>query len=120
MVIDEDAVICDLAETYGIYDYKSLPVVTVATLALGLKGNSRIMLKVTGQRVDIDTLLRAGIFDRLSFLAWSKTKNAQRGQNRPDSVLNELLNGNKKTEREIEVYNTGDEFMERLNQLRKG
>jgi len=119
MVTDKDALICDLAETYGIYDMESLPVVTIATLALGLKGDSRIMRKLTGQTVDTDIVLLAGMFDRLSFLAWTKTKDAQSGRNRPDSVLNKLLNGNRKPEREIEVYNTGDEFMERLNQLRK-
>lgn len=117
---DEDALICDLADTYGIYDYKSLPVVTVATLALGLKGNSRIMKKMTGQPVDDDLILLAGILDRLSFIAWTKTKAAQQGRNRPEFVLNNLLNDKKKTVREIETFSSGEEFMERLEQLRKG
>ena len=32
---DEDALICDLAETYQIYDYKSLPAYMVATFSVG-------------------------------------------------------------------------------------
>ena len=120
IVADEDALICDLAETYGIYDYKSLPVTTVATLALGLKGNSRIMKKMTGQPVDDDLILLAGILDRLSFIAWTKTKDAQHGRNRPEFVLNNLLNGKKKTVREYETFSSGEEFLERLEQLRKG
>ena len=34
---DEDALICDLAETYQIYDYKSLPAYMVATFSVGLR-----------------------------------------------------------------------------------
>jgi len=120
MVTDEDALICDLAETYGVMDMWSLPVLTVATLSIGLGGDSRIMRKMAGQPVNNNIILLAGILDRLSFLAWTKTKDAQTGRNRPVSVLNKLLNGNKKPEREFEVFNSGDELMERLNQLRGG
>ena len=35
---DEEALICDLAETYQIFDYRSLPVRTVATLSAGAAG----------------------------------------------------------------------------------
>ncbi|MBQ4177615.1 MAG: hypothetical protein II640_09125, partial [Lachnospiraceae bacterium] len=45
---DEDALICDLAETYGIFDMESLPVKLVATLAMGLRGDSRIKMKISG------------------------------------------------------------------------
>ena len=45
---DEDALICDLAETYHIYDYRSLPVKLVATLSAGLRDDSRIKLKAAG------------------------------------------------------------------------
>ena len=34
--------ICDLGETYQIYDYKSYPVSLIATLAVGLGPESRI------------------------------------------------------------------------------
>lgn len=42
---DEHALICDLAETYGIYDYHKLPARTVAILATGLREDSRIFMK---------------------------------------------------------------------------
>ena len=35
---DEDALICDLAETYQIYDYKSLPAYMVATFFSWFEG----------------------------------------------------------------------------------
>lgn len=118
MVKDEDAVICDLAETYGIYDYKSLPICTVATLASGLKGDSRIMRIMTGQKHATDEILLAGILDRLSWIAWTKTKDAQKGTHRPESVLEKMLGETISPQKQFEVYETGEEFMDRLSFLR--
>lgn len=64
---DEPALICDLAETYGIYDYRRLPLRTVAVLAVGLREDSRIMKKkaqVEGVP-DLKTQLLAIIADRI-------------------------------------------------------
>lgn len=65
---DEDALICDLAETYHIFNYKSLPIFTVATLASGLRDDSRIKLKLNKQRVSNTDLLLAVIADRLGLI----------------------------------------------------
>lgn len=88
---DEDALICDFAETYNILDYRALPLNLAATLAVGLRADSRIMLKLTGQKIDYNTVLSAAILDRLSFLAWTKTKDAEAGRNRPESVVSKLM-----------------------------
>lgn len=66
--LDEDALICDLAETYHIYNYKSLPVFTVATFASGLRDDSRIKLKMNKQRVSNTDLLLSVIADRLGLI----------------------------------------------------
>lgn len=55
MALDRSALICDLAETYGIYDYRSLPIRTVATLAVGLRNNARIKMKMRGAQVPGDS-----------------------------------------------------------------
>ena len=65
---DENALICDFAETYHIYNYRSLPVSLVATLAAGLRDDSRIKLKLNKQRVSNTDLLLAVIADRLGLL----------------------------------------------------
>lgn len=65
---DEDALICDLAETYHIYNYRSLPLTLVATLAAGLRDDSRIKLKMNKQKVSNTDLLLAVIADRLGLL----------------------------------------------------
>lgn len=65
--LDESALICDLAETYGVYDYRQLPLHTAAVLAAGLRENARIIRKkeqVEGQP-DLNTQLLAIIADRL-------------------------------------------------------
>ena len=89
--LDEDALVCDLAETYHVYDWRSLPLRTAATLASGLGVTSRIKTKMGGLSVPLDLLISAGIQDRLSLLVWAKTKDAQHGRNRPAMLTDELL-----------------------------
>ena len=66
--LDEDALICDLAETYQIYDYRSLPVKLVATLSAGLRDDSRIKLRAAGSPVSAETIILATIADNLSLI----------------------------------------------------
>ena len=84
---DEEALICDLAETYGIFDYRSLPIQMVATLSVGLRANSRIKMKLCGMEFDPETYLLAAIVDRLSILLWRQTKEGMDGINLPELIL---------------------------------
>lgn len=84
--VGEAELICDLAETYHIYDYRSLPIKTVGIFAYGLGEDSRIKTKLRGgERVSISQMLAIAC-DRLSFIAWSKTKSAERGEDIPPSI----------------------------------
>lgn len=65
---DEDALICDFAETYHIYDLRSLPLSLVATLAAGLGDNSRIVRKTTEAKASTTNTLLAIIADRLGII----------------------------------------------------
>ena len=116
---DEDAVICDLAETYQIYNYKDMPPTTVAIFCDGLREDSRIKLKMSGQKVSPDTLLLASIVDRLSILVWTKTKDGQKGRNQPKSLVDSI---NKPVrEKEGMSFNTGEEFEKmKLKILKEG
>lgn len=104
---DEDAVICDLAETYQIYDYKSLPLQMVATFCIGLREDSRIKRKLSGDQYPIETLLMASVADYLALILWTKTKDGQNGVNKPDSVLNHLL-GNDINSETMAFYSAED------------
>lgn len=85
--LDEDAVICDLAETYHVLDYRGLSPSLVAVLCSGLSENSRIKKKMAGRKLDTEELFLAALVDRVSLLIWSRTKDAERGINKPKSVL---------------------------------
>ena len=88
---DEDALICDLAETYHIYDYRAVPVRLLATLAAGLRPDSRICLSMTGSKISTTETLLAGLFDRVGHLVWMLSEDGQKGRNQPQRVLDMLL-----------------------------
>ena len=88
--LDEDALICDLAETYQIFDYKRLPLSSVAIFAIGLRDDSRIKLKLSGQKFSQETMILASVHDQLNTLIWFKTKDGQKGINRPPLLTEQL------------------------------
>lgn len=105
---DEDALICDLAETYNIYNYRSLPAKTVATFSVGLGENSRIKKKINGVDVDMEVLLLAAIADRLSILIWQRTEDGLKGKNLPTMIYDSLV---KPIEQEKSMsFDSGDDF----------
>lgn len=106
---DEDALECDLAETYHIYDYRQMPPLRVALFASGLSDDSRIKRKMGGLKVSTDTYLLATIADYLSWLVWSKTKDAQKNQNKPSSIV-EIILGKEKQEKENEAFESAEDF----------
>lgn len=112
----EDALICDLAETYHIYDYKQLPPSRVAVFALGLRDDSRIKMKISGQEVPIERLLLAGIADRLSTLVWFQTEDGQKGKNRPVMFV-DLLTNKAESEKDVITFSSGEEFTEARSRL---
>ena len=107
--LDEDALICDLAEVYNIFDYKQLPAYRVAVFSLGLSDSSRIKMKLANQTVNFETMLLAGIFDKVSLLFWSKTKDSESNKKRPLSVV-EMLNGKQSNTKEVVSFTSGKEF----------
>lgn len=108
--LDESALICDFAETYHILDYRALPLKTAAVLASGLRDNSRIMMKISGMQISPDTALMAAAVDRLSLLFWAKTKDAEHGNNRPESILAKLTGENEKKDSDLQSFDTAEEF----------
>ena len=113
MELDEDALICDLAETYHILDYRSLPVQLVATLSAGLRDDSRIKLKAAGTSVDLETIILAAIADNLTMLrAGMDRKN--RGK---PFLFTEAINGERKKQK-VRGFRTAEEFEAALKRIR--
>lgn len=117
---DETALICDMAETYRILDWRALPLQTAAALACGLREDSRIKMKISGMPADRMTMLAAIIADRMTFLAWAKTKDGIKGRNRPGSIFEKIMNTGKKPKRDFNVYRTPEEFEEARRRALEG
>lgn len=109
---DEDALVCDLAETYQIYDYKQLPLNQVAVFAYGLRDDSRIKQIMSNQIVPLETTLLASIVDRLSLSLWLQTKDGQKGVNRPASIADQLIKRDKSEndDKDYLVFESGEDF----------
>lgn len=90
--LDETALICDLAETYHILDYRSQPVKLVAALSAGLRDNSRIKMRLADLPVEPNTLMLATIADRIEAFRYGFSNSGDK----PVSLVEELLNGGKK------------------------
>ena len=61
----EDDLICDLAETYHIHDYRALSPRVIAPLACGLRPNSRTMMRESGLRLTYEQSIIAMISESL-------------------------------------------------------
>lgn len=107
--LDRDALICDLAETYGIYDLRALPVSTLATLAVGLREDSRIKMCISGVKVSRMEMLLAAAVDRLSLLVWAKTENGRNNVNRPKSILDIIL-GEEEQKSDVRSFASAEDF----------
>jgi len=118
MAIDRDALVCDLAEVYGILDYKALPVPLLAALASGLRDNSRIKMKMNGQQITVDTMLLAAVVDYLAVSVWIRSEDARKGRNWPQSVLS-MLTGQVQ-EKTGEGFATPEEYERKRAEIIKG
>lgn len=98
---DKDALVCDLAETYHIYDYKELPVKTLAVLASGLRENSRIMMSMRGYTYLAPELVLPQIYDILSVLVFNK-------EDRPPSMTSVMTGA--AAEKTTKGFKSGADF----------
>lgn len=87
LATDRDALVCDLAEIYHVLDMTALPVPLLATLAAGLRGDSRIRMRMEREPVPCNTMLQAAILDRLTTLCWMQSRDGAHGRKRPPSVV---------------------------------
>lgn len=116
--IGEDLLICDFAETYHIYDYKQLPVTYAATLAVGLRDNSRIKMKISESKGTFEERLMTMIYDMVNIIRYYHTQDAVDGINSPESLYTQLFDKNYKPKEEKIDYmrfNSGEDFKRAWN-----
>ena len=87
----------------------------VAILAIGLPDSSRIKRRITNRKLSLEQTLLASILDSTNVLIWTKTKDAAKGRNRPNSILKVLENT--QTEKEFKVFTSIEEFERKRAEL---
>lgn len=113
----EDELICDLAETYRIYDYKSLPIEMVAIFACGLRVNARVWRKISDRHsIDTDEVMIA-IWDSLNWLIWFHSKAREDGSPPPEPMHKKLYG--KEPTRPLKSFANAADFREAWERMRK-
>lgn len=64
---------------------------TVATLTVGLRDDSRLKMKYAGTKLSFERLMLVKLYDILNWIAWTKTKDAQKGRNMPVPLMKRLM-----------------------------
>lgn len=81
----------------------------MATLAFGLREDSRTKMKIAGQKISKETLLLAAITDRLSWLVYANTEDAKHNRNKPKSIVEAML-AEDKTADKVKAFRSGADF----------
>ena len=117
---DEEALICDFAQQYHVTNMWELLPETAAVLAKGLDRDSRIMRKMAGSDLTLQEMLLAAGVDALNLILWTKTKDAEKGRNRPKSVLMEMTKeAEEKKDNGILAFDTPEEWMKAYKEARE-
>ena len=109
--IDSDAIECDLAETYHIYDMRELPPKRVALFCVGLRDDSRIKMKLAHVKAPLDTLILSNIADKLSIEMWQKR--GAKKEDKPDLLLPNMIERHffdLEDKKDIVCFTDGKEF----------
>ena len=117
--LDEDALICDFAETYRIYDWRSLPGRLAATLAAGLRQTSRIRMKAEGVAANIDTSMLALLHDDIAALTYYLIKSKTRKHvSKPISLAEKVIHGDRKQAKEdYKGYEDSNDYLKAWERL---
>lgn len=117
METDEDALICDFAETYHVFDYRALTPSYAATLASGLRDGSRIKTVLGGLPVAMPLYLQMAQTDALNLIAWLNSSDGQEGTNRPKSILKAIATPDRE---KVQSYDSGEDFLKEWKRRTEG
>lgn len=110
-----DELTCDMAETYGVFDIKRVPASLVATLAVGLRDDSRVKRAKSETMVDDQIFLLATIADNLRVLTWRMTEDGQEGIN-PPKLFTDYYRGVNQ-EPEYQIFDSPEDFKAKWEEL---
>lgn len=109
--LDNDALICDFAQYYHIYDFTALDLKYAAVLACGLPKESRIMTVMSGKKFQADTLIQLAILDTVRALEHAFIQ-AHSKDELPEfrSLLTELFGEDAQEDIDAQWFTSADDF----------
>ena len=75
---------------------------------------------MTGTKLSLEQMLMSMMVDNLQFLSWSKTKSAQKGHGKPESIFKKLMGDDGKKKDELLSFETPAEYEQYMQQKREG
>lgn len=112
----EDEVICDLAETYHIYNYRALPVPLLAVLVFGLPQGSRYQMALRNMTGASAVEILAHIADTLTGIAHVLVG----AKKIPEESLWTNLIYEHEEKKQARGFTSGEEFMNEWRRLTHG
>lgn len=85
-----------------------MPPSLIATLAAGLRYDSRILQKMSGAKIEEDRLVLFSILDAINLLIWQNTEDGHKNRNRPASFVQAINEREKK--KNMRVFNSAQDF----------
>lgn len=116
LALDEDAVICDFAETYHVLDVWALPVPLMAALASGLREDSRIKLKMAGIEPIPAQMILAKVADEVTLFRWGFMADTD---DKREPVLVSGLMSPEPDENKVKGFDSGEDFLAAWNEITK-
>lgn len=88
----------------------------VAAFSVGLRGNSRIKMKINGEKLPLDTSIQVLLLDSVNNLRYEL--GGKKGK-KPTSIYSMLIDSF--NQKDYETFESGEDFIKRRNELlRKG
>ena len=116
--IYKDALVCDFAQYYHLYDLECIDINLGATLACGLPSESRTIRKISGQIFPTEMILQMGILDVLRSIEHAYINvHSKRKVPKPQSIFKLM---NKKDDKDIRAFRSGEEFEIEREKLLRG
>ena len=108
LATDRDALICDLAETYHVLNYRELDPTLLATLCVGLRDDSRIKMKMNKSKLTFEQMLLISILDHLRIFMSSGSKDG------PEPLLNLFID---EKESDNMSFDSSEDFTNKWNEI---
>ena len=112
--VHEDALICDFAQYYHVYEIDSLDVRTAAVLACGLPADSRAFRESSRSKetgINPDSLFKAAVIDAIRNVEWAICQtHSKKRLKRPESVTKKLLGQKDEQHQNVQGFETPEEY----------